>query len=108
MKRNLARALAQRSRPSFEDGLPREVVRAVDETIYSGGSVTKTTDPRTRRVTGVHFCRPAGPALEALAGLRGAICAGPDEWVWTPDPSDDVALEGRPYANNLYLLPRAS
>ena len=108
MKRNLARALSARSLPSFEDGLPAAVVRAADATIYSGGSVTKTTDAATRRVTGVHFCRPAGPALEALAGLRGAVCAGPDEWVWTPDPTDDVALEGRPYSNNLYQLPRAS
>lgn len=108
MKRALNRALAQRSRPSFEDGLPREVVRAADATVYSGGSVTKTTDSATRRVTSVHFCRPASAALEALAGLRGAVCAGPDEWVWSPDPTDDVALEGRPYSNNLYQLPRAS
>ena len=98
MKRSLARALSARSLPSFEDGLPAAVVRAADATIYSGGSVTKTTDAATRRVTGVHFCRPAGPALEALAGLRGAVCAGPDEWVWTPDPTDDVALDGRPFS----------
>ena len=108
MKRSLARALSARSLPSFEDGLPAAVVRAADATIYSGGSVTKTTDSSARRVISVRFCRPAGPALEALAGLRGAVCAGPDEWVWTPDPTDDVALDGRPYSNNLYQLPRAS
>lgn len=108
MKRNLTRALAQRSRPSFEDGLPADVIRVADATIYSGGGVTKTTDPSTRRVTGVHFCRPAGPALEALAGLRNAVCTGPDEWTWAPDATDDVALEGRPFTNNLYQLPRAS
>jgi len=98
----------RRTRETFDVGLPREVVRAVDATIYSGGGVTKTTDSATRRVTNVHFCRPSGPALEALAGLRNAVCAGPDEWVWTPDPTDDVALDGRPYSNNLYLLTRAS
>ena len=108
MFQRLAPALAQRSLPSFEDGLPAAVVRAADATLASGGAATKTTDSATRRVISVRFDRPAGPALEALAGLRGAVCAGPDEWVWTPDPTDDVALDGRPYSNNLYLLTRAS
>lgn len=106
MKRSPIRALAERSRPSFEGGLPAPVVRAVDATVFAGGGVTKHSVGG--RVLRVHFCRPAGPALEALAGLRDAVCVGPDEWVWTPDPTDDVALEGRPYANNLYPLPRAS
>lgn len=106
MKRALNRALAQRSRPSFEDGLPADVIRAADATVYSGGGVTKHS--ANGRVLSVRFSRPAGPAIEALAGLRGAVCAGPDEWTWAPDPTTDVALEGRPYANNLYLLPRAS
>lgn len=106
MKRNLTRALARRSRPSFEDGLPAAVIRAVDATIYSGGGVTK--HHVNGRVLSVHFCRPSGPALEALAGLRNAVCTGPDEWTWAPDATDDVALEGRPFLHNLYLLPRAS
>ena len=92
MFQRLAPALAQRSLPSFEDGLPAAVVRAADATLASGGAATKTTDSATRRVISVRFDRPAGP----------------DEWVWTPDPTDDVALDGRPYSNNLYQLPRAS
>lgn len=49
-----------------------------------------------------------GAKIHVLTGLRGAICNGDGSWVWTPDPSDDVAVKTRPYSNVFHLYQRAS
>lgn len=94
-----------RALPSFEDGLPADVVRAVDATLSMGGGVTKHSIGRA--LQSVRFTRPAAHAVAVLSGLRDAVCVGPDEWVWTPDRSNDSAVEAAPYATHLHLL-RAS
>jgi hypothetical protein len=90
-----------RGRVSFEEGLPPAVVAAADATVALGGGVVRHA--RGRVLLEVRFCRPAGYALELLTGLRGCLCAGPDEWVWTPDRANDVALGHAPFSELLQL-----
>jgi len=92
-------------RVGFDHGLPPSVIAAADATVALGGGVTKHTSGRT--LVEVRFSRPQGYALELLTGLRGALCVEPDEWLWTPDRTNDVALSREPFSE-LNALRRAS
>lgn len=85
----------------FDEGLPPAVVAAADATVALGGGVVRHSSGRVLRE--VRFCRPAGYALELLAGLRGCVCVAPDEWVWAPDRSTDRVLEHAPFSELLHL-----
>lgn len=91
--------------PPYNEGLPAQVVRAMDAAFALGASLLVLR--RGRTVVSVLFMHVPEAALPVLTELRGALCGEHGEWTWTPDRSTDCAAETQPFANHLHLL-RAS